>query len=97
MINAKETQIILERWYADNVRFWLKQKKDAVDEREANRRALEWDLIEIYQFNHHCLHNPYTPSGDELDKQTVLDFMKYRCMDLYGKDWESHYKEYNLK
>lgn len=97
MINANETQKILERWYADNVKYWLRQKKDPVDEREANRRALEWDLIEIYKFNHNCLHNPFTPIGEELDKQMVLDFFKYRCMDLYGKDWEPHYKEYNLK
>lgn len=97
MINAKETQKILEEWYSNNVRYWLRQTKEPVDEREVNRRSLEWDLIEIYQFNGNCLHNPFTPNGEELDKQTVLDFFKYRCMDLYGKDWEPHYKKYNLK
>ena len=35
--------------------------------------------------------------GEELDKKTALDFLKYRCQDLYGKDWESHWKEYELK
>lgn len=96
MISVNETQAILESWYANNVRYWLKQEADTVDEREANRRALEWDLIEIYLLNQKCLHNPFTPNGEELDKKTILDFFKYRCMDLYGKDWETHYKGYNL-
>ena len=58
--------------------------------------ALEYDLIEIFKVNNGCLHDPYSLKGDELDKQTTLDFLKYRCQDLYGKEWEEHWKEYNL-
>ena len=97
MINANDTKETLEKWYADNVQFWMRQKNDSVNEREANRRALEWDLIEIYLFNGKCLHNPYTPNSEELDNKSCLDFFKYRCMDLYGRAWETHYKKYNLE
>ena len=51
---------------------------------------------EIFKVNNGCLHDPYSVKGDELDKQTTLDFLKYRCQDLYGKEWEEHWKKYNL-
>lgn len=95
MLNAHDTQLNLERWYKENFRFWLRQK-DVFCEREAYRRSLEWDLIEIYKHNGNCLHEYGKVNGEELDTQTVLDFFKYRCMDLYGKDWENHYIGYKL-
>lgn len=96
MLNAKDTQLNLEKWHKENINFWIKNKQDPVDEREAFRRSLEWDLIGMYRHNGNFLREYGKMNGDELDKQTVLDFFKYRCMDLYGRDWEEHYKEYML-
>lgn len=96
MLNANDSQIKLEKYHADCVRFWTKQK-DVSDEREAYRRTLEYDLIEIYKVNNGCIHDPFSVNGEELDKETTLNFFKYRCMDLYGRDWEEHWEEYNLK
>ena len=96
MVNAHDTQLNLEKWHRENMNFWMKNKQEPVDEREAFRRSLEWDLIEVYKVQN-CLHFYGALNGDELDTQTVLDFFKYRCMDLYGRDWEQHYNGYGLK
>lgn len=94
MINANDSQIILEKCYANCVNYWKSQSE--IDEREAYKRALEHDLIDMFKANGGYLHNPFTPKGDELDKQTTIDFLKYRCQDLYGKEWEKHWEEYNI-
>lgn len=94
MINANDSQIKLEKYYADCVKFWTRQ--NGIDEREAYKRALEYDLIEIFKVNNGCLQDPYSAKGEELDKQTTLNFFKYRCQDLYGRDWEERWKEYNI-
>lgn len=94
MIDAKYSQIILERYYAYCVNFWKRHR--GIDEREAYKRALECDLIEIFQVNGGCLHDPYAVNGEELDKKTTINFLKYRCQDLYGKEWEKYWKEYNI-
>lgn len=94
MLNAKQSQIKLEKYHSDCVNYWKKQKN--IDEKEAYKRALEYDLIEIYKMNQGCIHDPYSMAGEELDKEATLDFFKYKCMDLYEKEWESHWDEYNL-
>lgn len=94
MLNENDSRIKLERYYSDCIKFWKKQI--GIDEKEANRRALEYDLIEIFKVNKGCLHDPFSPKGKELDKNTTMNFLKCRCQDLYGKDWESHWKEYDL-
>lgn len=94
MLNANDSQIRLENYYKSCVRFWMVQ--DGINEREAYKRALEYDLIEIFKANNGCLHDPFSPKGEELDKQITLNFLQYRCQDLYGNEWESHWKEYNL-
>lgn len=95
MLNANDSQIKLEKYHADCVKYWTRQ--NGIDEKDAYKRALEYDLIEIFKVNNGCLHDPYSPKGEELDKKTTLDFLKYRCQDLYGKEWENHWKEYNLQ
>lgn len=95
MLSANDSQLKLEKCHADCVKFWTKQ--NGIDKREACKRALEYDLIEIYKVNNGCLHDPFSPKCEELDKETTLNFFKYRCMDLYGRDWEEHWEEYNLK
>ena len=94
MLNANDSRTKLEKYHADCVKFWTRQNE--IDEREAHKRALEYDLIEIFKVNNGCLHDPYSVKGDELDKQTTLDFLKYRWQDLYGKEREKHWKKYNL-
>lgn len=95
MLSAKESLLKLEKYHADCVKYWSRQS--GIDEREAHKRALEYDLTEIYKVNNCCIHDPFSPKGEELDKETTLNFFKYRCMDLYGRDWEEHWEEYNLK
>lgn len=97
MINAKETQIILEKFFNECRAFWLRDiKNEGIDEREAFRRAFEWDMVEIYNFNKGCLHDMYSPSGDELDYDTIIEFFKARCHDLYGNKWEDVYDTYGV-
>lgn len=99
MVNANNTMLNLEKWFNENYKFWMRNKLGDCctgDEKESFRRALEWDLIEIYKFNHNVLHEYGVPNGDELDKETCLRFFKIKCQDLYGKDWENHWNGYNL-
>ena len=100
MLNANDTQLNLEKWFQENCNFWMKNKQgDSCfgNERESFRRALEWDLIEIYNFNGGCLHEYGVPNGDVLDTETCINFFKTKCMDMYGKDWEAKWKEYNIR
>lgn len=94
MLDVKYSQFILEKYHAYCVDFWKRHR--LIDEREAYKRALEYDLIEKFKVNGGCLHDPYAVNGEELDKQTTINFLKYRCQDLYGKEWEKHWKEYNI-
>lgn len=94
-----KSQLELEQWFSDNYKFWMRNRQGNScfgNEREAFRRAFEWDMIEPYKHNHGKLHEYHVPNGRELDKDTVLNFFKTKCMDMYGKDWEEHYKSYGL-
>lgn len=95
MVNAKNSQVILEKFFKDCVKYWMKQKEN--DKIEAYKNTLEHDFITLYKMNNGCLHDPYVPTGDELDKTTTLKFIQCRCQDLYGKNWEKYWKEYNLQ
>lgn len=57
MLNANDSRTKLEKYHADCVKFWTRQ--NGIDEREAHKRALEYDLIEIFKVNNGCLHDPY--------------------------------------
>lgn len=100
MINESGTMLNLERWFGDNYDFWFRNKQGdscAGDEKESFRRALEWDLIEMYKFNNLVLHEYGKPNGEELDRETCLKFFKIKCQDLYGKNWEEHWNSYGLE
>ena len=57
MLNMNDSQIKLEKYHAGCVKFW--ERQNGIDEREAYRRALEYDLIEIYKVNNGCIHDPF--------------------------------------
>lgn len=95
MLNANDFQVKLERYYSDCVRFQSKQK-DVNDEKEAIRRALEWDLVETYKANGGYLCDPFFSDKEKLDKQITLDFLKQNCILLYGSKWEKHWSKYAL-
>lgn len=100
MLNAEKTMVNLNRWFKENFNFWMRNKQGdscAGDEKESFRRALEWDLIEIYHFNNECLHEYGVIKGDVLDRKSCIRFFKIKCKDLYGNDWEEHWKTYNIK
>lgn len=71
MLTAKETELAMERFFNDCVRFW---SGVGFDERNAFEAALE-DTKKITT-------NPFSPRGDKLDPETKLNFIKYREMDL---------------
>ena len=96
MADKKTTESILEKYFNNCKNYWLRQETEPCDDKEAFRRALEYDIVEIYHCDGGFLHDPFSPCGEELDQEAVMQFIRYRCMDLYGKDWESHYKEYRL-
>lgn len=96
MIDKKNTQCILEKFHTDCTNYWMNNTQEKCDEREAHRRALEYDIIELFNANGGCLHDPFAPAGDVLDKDTVLSFIRYRCQDLYGSDWKEHFEGYQL-
>lgn len=70
MINARETQIILERFFNDCYKFWLRK----CNERKAFELAIK-DTKTLHS-------DPYVLCGDEIDAETKAIFIKYREMDL---------------
>ena len=71
MLNEKTTELILETFFRDCLRFW---RKNTNDEREAFEKALN-DTKGITK-------DPFSPCGDKLDEETKEKFIKYREMDL---------------
>lgn len=71
MLTAQETQIVMEKFFNECVRFW---KSTGLDDRNAFEYAIK-DARNLKR-------NPYVPSGDEIDLVTKEQFIKYREMDL---------------
>ena len=74
MIDAKETEIILNQFFGECVVFWRHNGK-------TDRESFENALNDIKSIN--C--NPYEPHGDLLDIETKQKFIEYIEMDL---GWE---------
>ena len=74
MIDAEQTQEILERFFNDCYKFWLRQGSGHGNKHRAFELALE-DVKAIHR-------NPFVPRGDELDTETKTNFIMYREMDL---------------
>jgi hypothetical protein len=71
MLSKRETQLVLEQFFTDCVKF---QKKDGKNEREAYMAAIQ----DIYSINH----NPYSPQGEELNQEAKTEFLRIRLTDL---------------
>jgi hypothetical protein len=73
MLNAHETQLILEQHFKDCKNYWLRSGY-CKDEREAFVNAID-DIKALKR-------NPFVPCGDLLDVETKEKFIKYRIQDL---------------
>lgn len=72
MLTAKETQLILEKFFNDCLRFWSKDLR--LNRYQTFEKALD--------DTKHILTDPYSPKGDKLDEETRIKFIQYREMDL---------------
>ena len=71
MLNAYETQLILERFFSDCYNCWLRYCKD---EREAYTNAIN-DIEDTKR-------DPFSPQGEWLDEETRTKFIKYKKQNL---------------
>jgi len=71
MLNERETELILESFFYECVRFW---NRTVTDTREAFKMAIR-DIEEL-------THDPYEPCGKLIDISTRDRFVKYRKQDL---------------
>ena len=71
MLNERETQLIIERFFQECIVFWNRNKTNS---REAFKMAIR---------NIECLtHDPYEPCGKLIDIATRDKFIRYRKEDL---------------
>lgn len=84
---SKEEQYdTLDKFFRECVRFWEHELNTNSDE---DNRPYKNALEEVPK------HNPYIPfNPPELDKSVRDEFIKYRCMDIWGRNWESEYEKY---
>ena len=71
MLNERETQLVLERFFNDCLKFWT---REGCDERNAFEKAL--DDVRVIKTD------PFSPLGHVIDLETKEKFIHYREMDL---------------
>lgn len=74
MLDKNKTQLVMEHFFNDCLKYYHKQ---GLDERKAFETALN-DTRTITT-------DPFSPCGDKLDDDTRIKFIHYREMDL-GKE-----------
>lgn len=80
-MNKEETMAVLEQFFGECLRYWERTLKiDSDTSNEAYKNAIN-DIPK---------RNPYKMNGEELNKEWVEEFRKYRLMDCYGKEWERY-------
>lgn len=83
----REQYDVMEKFFGECVRFWEHELKTDSDlDRQPYINALR-EVPHRY---------PYVPWGEELDPETRKYFIKNKCMDTYGRDWEKYYNELKL-
>ena len=75
MLNAKQTQVVVEKHFKACYDFWI--RSGCKDEREAFENAIN-DIRNMK-------HDPFSPHGEEIDIEARDQFIKYREQDLGGK------------
>ncbi len=75
MLNAKQTQLVVEKHFNACYRFWI--MSGCKDECEAFANAIN-DIRNMK-------YDPFSPCGEEIDIETRDAFVKYREQDLGGK------------
>lgn len=76
MLNAQETQLVMEKHFKACFRYWL-TSGCCKDKREAFANAID-DVRNMKR-------DPFTMQGEELDIETRDKFVRYREQDLGGK------------
>lgn len=76
MLNAQQTQLIMEKHFKACYDYWMRSGY-CTDEREAFSNAID-DIRNMK-------HDPFSPCGDKIDIETRNQFVKYREQDLGGK------------
>lgn len=76
MLNKKETEITLEKFFNECVTFWKKKGFD-------DKKAFELSISDIKVIQN----DPFFPRGRVINEEAKLDFIRYREMDL-GKEGE---------
>lgn len=71
MVDAKETERILDKFFKECFNFWKLQGNTS---RQSFENALK-DIRDIKR-------DPYVPTGDLLDEEAKQKFIRYREMDL---------------
>lgn len=72
MLNAKQTQLILEKHLKACYDFWI--RSGCKDERDAFANAVD-DIRNLKR-------DPFSPCGEEIDIETRDAFVKYREQDM---------------
>lgn len=80
-MTKEETMRLLERFFFECLRYWERALK--VDSDTSNEAY-------INAINDIPSHNPYSPTGTELNQEWVAEFRNYRLMDCYGKEWKRY-------
>lgn len=76
------------RFWNSNVQFWEKELK--VDS-DSSRQPMIESLTEFCNLNLEFSPNyPFCKEEYRLNPEDVKDFIMYRKMDIWGKDWENH-------
>ena len=86
MVWTKEEQKrVIEQFYFECVRYWEESLKTDSD---LDKQPYINALKELPK------QHPYTfKDAPFFDEDVREEFKKYRLMDIYGNDWESHLKE----
>lgn len=71
MLTVKETELVIDKFFNECLRYWKMQLND-------ERKAYEYAIDDIERMKH----DPYVPKGDLIDVPTKEAYVKYRKMDL---------------
>ena len=81
----EDKQIItLEKFFGECLRYWERELGVSHD---VDKRPFINAIKEIPNYD------PYSICGEPFNPKIRNDFIKYRLMDCYGRDWERYYED----